>query len=338
MAEAQNASCTLFSLHSVIRFNTLTERTRITLVLVLDFIERVNFLLRPLAFVICTMEDFFAPIIRFCDLYYAARERDERSRGFEEEADGLVEVELITGSSAEDTFLHCGFTWSDYYSFAHGKMVWISRDAFFDSNWISMDIHLDFQRFLTVNINEANEESKQDVDVFARSKAHAKKASDILLQLLTTSESRDVELDSRLSDRFPVSGLAFSHFLVHSRNLRVPNLRYADLDTCHCRAIDSLTRTDLQIYINGCAPTESGQGILLECIRQNRGPTGLSQCRIDAGRLADALRGNTSVTFFALPEDCSDEERLVLVEALAENEGLVTLDLEAARITDERST
>jgi hypothetical protein len=100
---------------------------------VLDFIERVIFLLRPLAFVICTIEDLFAPTTRFRDLHCAARERDARLRGYEEEVDGLVEVELIAGSSAEDAFLHCGFTWSDYYSFARGKMVWISPGVFFDS-------------------------------------------------------------------------------------------------------------------------------------------------------------------------------------------------------------
>jgi hypothetical protein len=40
-------------------------------------------------------------------------------------------------------------------------------------------------------------------------------------------------------------------------------------------------------------------------------------------------------TTLALRESCSDEERLILVQALAENEGLVTLDLEYNHITDE---
>jgi hypothetical protein len=47
------------------------------------------------------------------------------------------------------------------------------------------------------------------------------------------------------------------------------------------------------------------------------------------------MRGNSSVTILALPEDCNDEETLVLVQALAENEGLVTLTLEWVPITDE---
>jgi hypothetical protein len=61
----------------------------------------------------------------------------------------------------------------------------------------------------------------------------------------------------------------------------------------------------------------------------------LSHCRIDTRHLADALRGNNSVTTLAPHEDCSDEERLILVSALGENEGLVTLDLDVVPITDE---
>jgi hypothetical protein len=107
------------------------------------------------------------------------------------------------------------------------------------------------------------------------------------------------------------------------------------LDTCHCRAIDGLTRTDLQIELSVCSPTESGKEILLECIRQNRGPVGLIKCRIDTRRLADALRGNNSVTTLALHQLYSNEEGLVLFQALAENEGLVTLNLNLGPITDE---
>jgi hypothetical protein len=173
--------------------------------------------------------------------------------------------------------------------------------------------------------------------VYARSEAHATVASDILLQLLTTCDSPKEVLrggdDS--DDTFPVSGLAFSYFLVQSRNLKVLRMGWLGLDTCHCRAIDALTRTDLQIELVCCTPTESGEEILLECIRQNRGLTELIHCSIETRRLADSLRGNNSVTTLAPHGDCSDEERLVLVQALAENEGLVALGLSTVPITDE---
>jgi hypothetical protein len=283
------------------------------------------------------MEDLFAPTTRFRDLYHAALERyDQDDDG---EMDGLVELELITGSSVEDTFLHCGFKCSDFYSWADGKMVWISPDVFFDLSGIHMDFQTDYRAFLTVRI-EANEEDTSEESEFlhvcARSEAHATVASDILFQFLTTCDSRKVRLENGYEfDPFPVSGLAFLHFLAQSRNLKALCMSWLGLDACHCRAIDGLTRTDLEIELFRCAPIESGEEILLECIRQNRGPTKLNDCHIDTRRLAGALRGNNSVTYLVPRRDCSDEEKLVLFEALAENEGLVTLDLHSVPITDE---
>jgi hypothetical protein len=219
------------------------------------------------------MEDLFAPTTRLRDLYHA-RERDDDDEN-EDEMNDLVELELVTGSSVEDTFLHCGYTWSDYYSWADGKMVWLSPDVFFDSTWIDTSFQTEYRSFLAVHIIVPNEEDTSQelkyVHVNARSEAHATVASDILLQLLTTCQSRIVDLwADGISDRFPVSGLAFSHFLSQSRNLRVLRLTLLDLNTCHCRAIDALTRTDLRIELFSCVPTESGEEILLECIRQNR--------------------------------------------------------------------
>jgi hypothetical protein len=285
------------------------------------------------------MEDLFVPTARFRDMNCAAREREDDEDDTEEEMNRLVELELITGSSVEDTFLHCGYTWSDFYSWAAGKIVWISPDVFFNLAGIRTGFQTVYRRFLHVHMfpnEEDTSEESEFLHVCARSEAHATVACDILLQLLTTCESRKVRLENRYEfDRFPVSGLAFSHFLAQSHNLRVLRMIGLDLDTSHCRAIDGLTRTDLQIKLFQCKTAASGEQILLECIRQNRGPTTLLDCRIDTRRLADALRGNNSVTTLSPSRDCGDEERLVLVVALAENEGLVTLDLSMVSIMDE---
>jgi hypothetical protein len=209
----------------------------------------------------------------------------------------------------------------------------------FDFTDIFTGYQTDYQSFITARIVPNEEDTSQEsksVYVYASSEAHATVASDILLQLLTTCESREVQFEKGgVSRHFPVSGLAFSHFLAQSRNPRVLRIISLGLDTSHCRALDTLTRTDLQIELVRWEPTESGQEIILECIRQNQGPTKLSHCRIDTRHLADALRGNNSVTTLAPHEDCSDEERLILVSALGENEGLVTLDLDVVPITDE---
>jgi hypothetical protein len=241
------------------------------------------------------MEDLFAPTTRLRDLYRAARERAHAVWATEEEIDALVELELITGSSVEDTFLHCGFTWSGFYSWARGKMVWLSPDVFFSLSGVYKGPQTEYRRFLSVrtkaNDEEDTSQESKSLHVFARSEAHTTVASDILLQLLTTGDSRKVELSASDDDtnRFPISGLAFSYFLAQSRNLRNLSLGYFALDTCHCRAIDALARTDLEIELVNCKLTESGEDILLECIRQNRGPTELINCHIDTRRLAGAL-------------------------------------------------
>jgi hypothetical protein len=268
------------------------------------------------------MEDLFAPTTRFRDLYHAlAEEREERDddddddngddddgfifdRDADREMNRLVELELITGSLA-DAFLYRGFNWSDFYSWAHGTIVWVSRDVFFNLTEIDMEFQTHYRSFLTVYAvpNETG------LCVCARSEAHATVASDILLQLLTTCESRKVVFGGGVSHCFPVTGLVFSHFLAHSLHLRVLTLGFLDLNACHCRALDAVTRTDLRIEMSFCTPSELGEPILLECIQQNRGPTQLFKCRIDTRGLADTLRGNSiSVTNLGLSKRCNDEE------------------------------
>jgi hypothetical protein len=291
------------------------------------------------------MEYLFAPTTRFRDLYRVRERYDEDGDDLwgvdddssidsftDREMNRLVERELVTGSP-EDVFLYRGYTWHDIYSWAHGKIVWVSPDVFFNLTQIDTEFEeTDYRLFLNVYVENTYEYS---VRVFARSEDNATVASDILLQLLTTSESREVGFGGGVSRHFPVSGFAFSHFLVQSPNLRVLTMDSLVLRTCHCLAIDALTGTDLRIQMSNCAPSELGEHILLECIRQNRGPTQLYHCRIDTRRLADALQGNNSVTTLGLHGQCSDEERLVFVRALAENEGLVTLYFSFARITED---
>jgi hypothetical protein len=74
----------------------------------------------------------------------------------------------------------------------------------------------------------------------------------------------------------------------------------------------------------------------LESIRQNRGPTGLNRVNLDTHRLAFALRGNSRVsTFSPCMLFTSGEDCHVFFRALAENEGLVKLDISGVHISDE---
>jgi hypothetical protein len=74
-------------------------------------------------------EDLFFPTTRLRDLYRARERYDGDYNSFnEQQMSRLVELELVTGSSAEDILLHRGFRWSDFYSWARGKVVWLSPD------------------------------------------------------------------------------------------------------------------------------------------------------------------------------------------------------------------
>jgi hypothetical protein len=113
------------------------------------------------------MEDLFAPTNRYRDLY-RARERDDDDDSDDEEyvyndrrINDLVELELITGSSAEDTFLHSGFALSDFYSWARGKIVWISTHVFFDLSRIATCFQTEYRSILTVNILPNEEDTSR---------------------------------------------------------------------------------------------------------------------------------------------------------------------------------
>jgi hypothetical protein len=112
------------------------------------------------------MEDLFATTNRFCDWYRALPERgnpdDYHFWGTEKQMNGLVEVELVTGSSAEDTFLHYGYTWNDFYSWADGKMACISPGVFFNLIF-NMGSQTEYRAFLNVGCvpNEEDDTSEE---------------------------------------------------------------------------------------------------------------------------------------------------------------------------------
>jgi hypothetical protein len=86
-------------------------------------------------------------------------------------------------------------------------------------------------------------------------------------------------------------------------------------------------------------PTEQGEIILVESIKQNRGLTKLRNSQIDTHRLADAIRGNNRINHLA-PSDENEslEARLALYQALTENEGITSLRLGFNLIADESWT
>jgi hypothetical protein len=304
------------------------------------------------------MENFFAPSTRFQDQDRPAREADEDDYDeddYDEDehvrriVESLDEVQL-TGGSAEDILLHRGFTWIDFVSAARGKIVWINVDAFFNFDSDLMNIvkydESPYDDFLTAFVG-TSESTDRLVQVCASSLEHATVACDIMLQLLTTSEDPKIKLESSFAyddydAPFAVTGPALSHFLVQSRNLLHLELSRYELNTDHCRAIDAIdapTNVDLELELSDCSPTEQGEIILMESMKQNRGPSKLRNCQIDTRRLADAIRGNERVNYLALyDENQSFGASLEFHQALAENEGITHLRLGFDSITDESWT
>ena len=132
----------------------------------------------------------------------------------------------------------------------------------------------------------------------------------------------------------PFSGMALTQFLTESK-ARLKLLE-CKLREEHCRALVGGDRRESSFSLSNCSFTPAAETILLDGIRRNLGPTELQKCTIQTRLLADTLRGNTSVKTFS-PDGCALQpgDLLVLVQALAENLGLVRLDLFQIRMSDE---
>jgi hypothetical protein len=113
----------------------------------------------------------------------------------------------------------------------------------------------------------------------------------MMLQLLKTSEDTHIKLhlDSRsvidADFPFPATGPTLLHILVHNHNLLHLELSMFCLNADQCRAIDASTNVDLDLQLSYCSSTEQVEKILLESIRQNRGPTKLHHSRFGTRRL-----------------------------------------------------
>jgi hypothetical protein len=85
---------------------------------------------------------------------------------------------------------------------------------------------------------------------------------------------------------------------------------------------------------NGC------HAAFVECLQRDRGPTVMDRCNIDCRVLATALEGNSRVTGLRLSATSatSDAEKGAIFRSLAENKGLVKLDLYHRSISDENWT
>jgi hypothetical protein len=166
---------------------------------------------------------------------------------------------------------------------------------------------------------------------------------DFMLHLSATCEHHDGCIsgtdDNRVSP--PLSGAALSLFFQDSRDsLQKVTLNHMVLSEDQCLALATMSRVDVELTMNGCRLSNNTAGAFVECLRSDRGPVELLYCEIDNQIPANALTGDSRVTklepnFVLAPDDA---DLAILLRALANNRGLVDLDLRHHSISDENWT
>jgi hypothetical protein len=163
---------------------------------------------------------------------------------------------------------------------------------------------------------------------------------DFLVRLLATCEKDDLFIEgSSSSTPAPLSGACISLFFQESRDdLRKIELRKMTLSEDHCLALATMSRLDVEVTIRNCnLADDAAAGAFVECLQSDRGPVELNQCEIDSQILASALAGKSRVTKLKLryTRSTNEADMAVLVAALANNRGLVHLDLFDSYISDD---
>jgi hypothetical protein len=140
----------------------------------------------------------------------------------------------------------------------------------------------------------------------------------------------------------PISGPTLSHFFQESQdNLRQVTLEDVLLNEEQIRALSTTeSRPELEVILNHCKLLRHSDchAAFVECLHRDGGPIQLNACQIDCHVLDAALEGNSRVTRLNLDTSRSDAEKGVIFRSLAENKGLVELDLYSCSISDENWT
>jgi hypothetical protein len=97
-----------------------------------------------------------------------------------------------------------------------------------------------------------------------------------------------------------------------------------------------MSRLDVELTMDGCRLPNDAADAFVECLQSDRGPVKLIDCYIDNQIIANALTGDSRVTRFRSHfRGTDDAEKAVLFRALANDRGLVDLDLRGCLISDE---
>jgi hypothetical protein len=271
------------------------------------------------------MEALFRPTTRYRDLQLDPDEREDLPGNW-------TELELLPGLTVESVWA-TGVTWEDFCLFLQRKLVWMAPDVYVCPR------HLSGRDNLRV-LGLRGDDGTPTLHVHVRSGTASAAATAICnfsLRLFATSEQHEVYIEgSRNTAPTPISGAGLSIFFQESKSrLQKVALSGMALNEDQCRALVTMSGLDVELIMSFCILADDAAGAFVKCLHSDGGPVTLDWCTIDAHIFSDALTGNTRVTRLLLfiSRVVDDAGMAVLFRALANNNGLVDLDLTGLSIS-----
>jgi hypothetical protein len=279
------------------------------------------------------MTDLFRPTNRLRDLI-----RELHGHDSYELSNGVTEVELLPDLSPEHVLATLDITWEEFCRFVgHDKFVWMGLGVYVSHG--HCNYHPGY-RFL-VELRSKNSR----LHVYAATNPEPETAAvttatcDFVVRLLATSQEDDAFIEGRVPfNSVPISGPSLSRFFQESHaNLRKVTLKDMILNEEQIGALATTDfRPDMQVILRECSLSDDNgcHAAFVECLHRDRGPTVMDCCVIGYRVLAAALEGNRCVTRLVLPWATLDAEKGAIFRSLAENKGLLELDLHHRSISD----
>jgi hypothetical protein len=269
-----------------------------------------------------SIEALFRPSTRFRDLY-----PDDPLPA------GWTEIELLPHLTPLDILATGTFR-----RFLLHKVVWMTPDVYLCNDSHPMLHGIGHPVVLCIGVMAVGTPSMCVHATPDTAAAVATATCDFVLRLFATCEQRNLFIDGGDSTvSTPISGASISLFFQESRDdLRKVVLYRMVLSEDLCLALATMSRLDVEVTISLCSLADDAAGAFVECLHSDRGPVNLNWCDIDGQLLANALTGDSRVTSFKpLLYGTDDSGMAILYRALANNRGLVDLDLSGHPISDE---
>jgi hypothetical protein len=278
------------------------------------------------------MTTLFRPTNRFRDEI-----REWEDNDFYDLPQELTEVELLPHLTPQDVLATAGIAWGGFCFFLLDMIVWMTPGVYICivEPWVVPSAN---SRVLSLGANNHRDHNLSVYVALGTPSTAAGVTCDCVLRLLATSEHPDVGILGRQTAAPPpLSGAALALFFLESRScLRQVTLSHMLLSEDLCRALATMPRLDVELKIL-CCGLEGGDaaGAFVECLHSDRGPVKLDACVIASQIIASALTGDSRVTRFKpYHVPTNDAHMAVFSAALANNRGLLVLELQGSSFSD----